>query len=120
MNSDVFSPNLDYEDVKLKILQLEGYDAKDFNIFDDRSNTLWRKPYIDGAVRELTAGTNRTLEANRQIIESMLLASNNRDPKVTMTSSVSRTSSGNTKVDIERDDHDNLIQNMRRNPELYN
>jgi very-short-patch-repair endonuclease len=119
-DSAVFSPNIDYQDVKTKIIQLEGYDAKDFNVFDDRSNTLWRKPYIDGAIRELTAGSDRTLEANRQIIENILIASNNKNPKVTMTSSLSQTSSGNTSVDIERDDHNNLVQSMRRNPQLYN
>ena len=50
---------LDYQDVKLKIVQQEGYDAHDFNLFDDRSSVLWRKPYIDGAVRELTRSLPR-------------------------------------------------------------
>ena len=59
-DSAALDENLDYEDVKLKILQQEGYDAHDFNLFDDRSSQLWRKPYVDGAVRELTAGDSRT------------------------------------------------------------
>jgi hypothetical protein len=53
-DSAVLNDALDYQDVKLKIVQQEGYDAHDFNLFDDRSSVLWRKPYIDGAVRELT------------------------------------------------------------------
>jgi len=53
-DSIVLDDALDYQDVKLKIVQQEGYDAHDFNLFDDRSSVLWRKPYIDGAVRELT------------------------------------------------------------------
>jgi hypothetical protein len=55
-NSPVYDEALDYQDVKLKIIQQEGYDAHDFNLFDDRASLLWRKPYVDGAVRELTAG----------------------------------------------------------------
>jgi len=43
-----YSPALDYQDVKLKMVQQEGYDAHDFNLFDDRSSQLWRKPYEDG------------------------------------------------------------------------
>jgi hypothetical protein len=53
-DSAVLNDALDYQDVTLKIVQQEGYDAHDFNLFDDRSSVLWRKPYIDGAVRELT------------------------------------------------------------------
>jgi hypothetical protein len=53
-DSIVLVDALDYQDVKLKIVQQEGYDAHDFNLFDDRSSVLWRKPYIDDAVRELT------------------------------------------------------------------
>jgi hypothetical protein len=57
LDAPAYSPDLDYQDVKLKIVQQEGYDAHDFNLFDDRSSQLWRKPYVDGAVRELTSGT---------------------------------------------------------------
>jgi len=52
--SEAYDEALDYTDVQLKIIQQEGYDAHDFNIFDDRAAELWRKPYVDGAVRELT------------------------------------------------------------------
>lgn len=53
---EAYNPDLDYQDAKLKIVNMEGYDAHDFNLFDDRSSQLWRKPYVDGAVRELTSG----------------------------------------------------------------
>ena len=53
------NPNLDPEDVKVKIVENEGYDMHDFGIFDDRAATLWRKPYVDGAVRELTSGNDK-------------------------------------------------------------
>jgi hypothetical protein len=77
-DSPAYDPNLDYQDVKLKIVQQEGYDAHDFNLFDDRSSQLWRKPYVDGAVRELTSGDSRSQEQIRQAIEQMMIASGTR------------------------------------------
>jgi len=74
-DSPAYSPDLDYQDVKLKIVQQEGYDAHDFNLFDDRSSQLWRKPYVDGAVRELTSGQSRSQEQIRQAVEQMMIAS---------------------------------------------
>jgi len=58
-DSAVWSSDVDYEDVKLKIIQQEGLDMHDFNIFDDRAALLWRKPWTDGMARELTSGDNR-------------------------------------------------------------
>ena len=63
---------MDYQDVKLKIVQQEGYDAHDFNLFDDRSSELWRKPYVDGAVRELTAGDSRSQEQLRRAVSGQV------------------------------------------------
>ena len=77
-DSPGYDPNLDYQDVKLKIVQQEGYDAHDFNLFDDRSSQLWRKPYVDGAVRELTSGENRSQKQIRQAVEQMMIASGTR------------------------------------------
>lgn len=68
------STGIDYEDVKAKIVENEGYDMHDFGIFDDRASTLWRKPYVDGAVRELTSGNNKSVEELRRSIEEMILA----------------------------------------------
>lgn len=120
VDSSIWSENIDYEDVKLKIIQQEGFDAKDFNIFDDRANILWRKPYIDGAVRELTSGdTSKSLEQNRKMIENILIAAKNRDPKVSMTSNLSTSSIATTNVSIEKDDHDDLVKSIRRNPDKF-
>jgi very-short-patch-repair endonuclease len=119
IDSPLWSENIDYEDVKLKIIQNEGYDAKDFNIFDDRANVLWRKPYIDGAVRELTGGDRKSLDQNRRMIENILLAAKNRNPEVSITSNASTTSIGATNVRIEKNDHDDLVKDLRRNPQKY-
>ena len=49
--SPLWSGDVDYEDVKLKIIQQEGLDMHDFNIFDDRAWLLWRKPWADSMAR---------------------------------------------------------------------
>jgi hypothetical protein len=78
-DSAALSDNLDYQDVKLKIVQQEGYDEHDFNLFDDRASVLWRKPYVDGAVQELTAGNTRSEDELRAAVEQMMLAACARD-----------------------------------------
>jgi hypothetical protein len=118
-DSDALNENLDYQDVKLKIVQQEGYDAHDFNLFDDRSSVLWRKPYIDGAVRELTSGDGRTQEQMRQAIESMMLAVGNKNPDVRVTSQAAPRSRANVRVDADTDHEAYIEQDMRRNKENY-
>jgi hypothetical protein len=111
---------LDYQDVKLKIIQQEGYDAHDFNLFDDRASLLWRKPYVDGAVRELTAGNSgRSVEQLRRAVEQLMLASGNKNPNVRAIQSSSHRSRSNVRVDVDVDEQEALIRDMRRNPEKY-
>jgi hypothetical protein len=118
-DSEALNPELDYQDVKLKIVQNEGYDAHDFNIFDDRSNVLWRKPYVDGAVRELTTGDNRSQEQIRQAVEQMMIAAGNANPDVRYTTRKAQRSRANVTVTAHVDDEDDVITDMRRNPEDY-
>ena len=119
-NSPVYDQALDYQDVKLKIIQQEGYDAHDFNLFDDRASLLWRKPYVDGAVRELTAGNNgRSVEQLRRAVEQLMLAAGNRNPNVRAIQAPAHRSRSNIKVDVDVDQQEALIKDMRRNPEKY-
>lgn len=118
-DSEALNSDLDYQDVKLKIVQNEGYDAHDFNIFDDRSNVLWRKPYVDGAVRELTTGDNRSQEQIRQAVEQMMIAAGNANPDVRYTTRKAQRSRANVTVTAHVDDEDDVITDMRRNPEDY-
>ena len=118
-DSEALNPELDYQDVKLKIVQNEGYDAHDFNIFDDRSDVLWRKPYVDGAVRELTTGDNRSQEQIRQAVEQMMIAAGNANPDVRYTTRKAQRSRANVTVTAHVDDEDDVITDMRRNPEDY-
>jgi hypothetical protein len=110
---------IDYQDVKLKIVRQEGYDEHDFNLFDDRASLLWRKPYIDGAVQELTAGNNRSADELRAAVEQMMLAAGNRNPDVRVTGNAAERSSGNIRVDAEIENEESVLRDMRRNPDDY-
>lgn len=117
-NSSVYDSNIDYEDVKLKILEEEGYDYHDFNIFDDRASVLWRKPYIDGAVRELTAGNDsKTEEDLRKRVEKLIKSAHDRNPKARVVSQASRRD--RTSVHVEIDENPDLRKDIRRNREDY-
>lgn len=84
-------------------MQQEGYDAHDFNLYDDRSSVLWRKPYVDGAVRELTAGDSRSQEQIRQGVEQIMLAAGDGEPDVRYTTRKARRARGNVRVEAEID-----------------
>ena len=117
--SPLYNPAIDYEDVKLKIVQQEGYDAHDFGLFDDRAALLWRKPYIDGAVRELTGADNRAVEDVRRSVEEMIIQAHDKSPQVMITSNQANKSRGNVRVDVDMDQQDQLLQDIRRNPGQY-
>jgi hypothetical protein len=116
MKMTPFAPlddNLDYQDVKLKIVQQEGYDAHDFNLFDDRASQLWRKPYVEGAVQELTSGDNRSAEQLRVAVEQMMPAAGNQNPDVRMTGSAAPKSGATVKVDAQIDNEEDVLRDMR-------
>ena len=48
-----FNPNVDLEDVKLKMVQAEGMDIHDFNLWESREQNITQMPYIDRAVDQL-------------------------------------------------------------------
>ena len=99
---------------------MEGYDTHDFNLFDDRASLLWRKPYVDGAVRELTAGNNgRSVEQLRRSVEQLMLAAGNLNPNVKAVQAPAHRSRSNVRVDVDVDEQEALIRDMRRNPEKY-
>lgn len=115
--SPSLDPNRDYQDVKL--VQQEGYDAHDFNLFDDRSSVLWRKPYVDGAVRELTSGDSRSQEQIRQAVEQIMLSAGDGAPDVRYTTRKAHRARGNVTVDAHIDDEREVLKDMRRNPDDY-
>jgi hypothetical protein len=48
-------PSIDWEDIKAVLVQNEGADTHDYNIWDDRTQSLLRKPFVHGAVAGLTS-----------------------------------------------------------------
>lgn len=118
-DSPLYDPDIDYEDVKLKIIQQEGYDEHDFGLFDDRAALLWRKPYIDGAVRELTTTNDRSTEEVRRSVESMIVAAHGKNPQVIYTSNPAQRDRSNVKIDIDIDQKEDLIKEIRRNPDQF-
>jgi hypothetical protein len=117
--SPLYNPAIDYEDVKLKIVQQEGYDAHDFGIFDDRSALLWRKPYVDGAVRELIGEDQRSVEDVRRSVEEMIIQAHDKNPQVMITSTQANRNRSNVRVDVDVDQQDQLFKDIRRNPDQY-
>jgi hypothetical protein len=118
-DSAAYDEALDYQDVQLKIIQQEGYDAHDFNLFDDRAALLWRKPYVDGAVRELTSGEDRSPEELRRTVEQLMLAANNRNPDVRALVHAGRTDRTNVHVTADVDQTEALVSSIRRDPDQY-
>ena len=94
-------------------MQQEGYDAHDFNLFDDRASQLWRKPYIDGAVQELTSNDNRSSEQLRVAVEQMMLAAGNQNPDVRLTGSAAPKSGATVKVDAEIENEEDVLREVR-------
>jgi len=118
-DSALWDPNIDYEDVKLKIIEMEGRDYHDFNIFDDRASLLWRKPYVDGAVQELTSGNDRSEEQIRRQVERLMLAAKNPNANPFTSGHPSQDSRGSATINVNVDQTEELLKDMRRNPENY-
>lgn len=117
--STLWSEGLDYEDVKLKIIQNEGYDFHDFNIYDDRAALLWRKPYIDGAVRELTSSGDQSTERIRQTVERIIIEGQDKNPGVISSSQVSPVSSSNMQINVDEQGDEAVMRDIRRNEDQY-
>jgi hypothetical protein len=120
-DSPVLDEDIDYEDLKLKIIQWEGLDYHDFNVFDDRAGILWRKPYLDGAVRELTAGEDRSVDQMESDIEGAIAMSKSGDAQASarMNRHATRVDRSNITVTVEAQPDDELRKEVRRNPEDY-
>ena len=117
--SQVYDNNIDYEDIKLKVIQQEGYDAHDFNIFDDRASLLWRKPYLDGAVRELTSGDTKSAEDLRIAVEQLMIDSGNRNPDARTSVHSSPGNNTSVKINVDVDNLGAIQKDIRLNREKY-
>lgn len=77
------------------------------------------KPYVDGAVRELTSGEDRSPEQLRQAVESMMLAAGDRRPDVRTAIHASHSNHTNVKVTADIDQTPELLNRIRRDPDQY-
>jgi hypothetical protein len=118
-DAEAFSQDVDYEDVKLKIIQQEGLDMHDFNIFDDRASRLWRKPWTDGIARELTSGDNRSTEELRDAVEQMIVNKRDKNPKSRTMQHPSHVASGNIRIDVDEDNEKEVLKDIRKNQDQY-
>jgi hypothetical protein len=94
----------------MKIVQQEGYDAHDFNIFDDRTAEIWRKPYLDGSARELTSGDDRTPDQLRQAVERMMIDGRNRQPRVRAVVHTARTDAADVRVTADINHEEEILR----------
>jgi hypothetical protein len=72
---------------------------------------------VDGAVRELTSGESRSQEQIRQAVEQMMIASGTSNPDVRHTSRKAHRARANVAVDVDIDDEQDLLTDIRRNRE---
>jgi hypothetical protein len=117
--ADAYNPAIDYEDLKVKMLMQEGYNLHDFNLYDDRANTVWRKPYLDGAIRELTSGGNRSVENIRRTVERLMLDSQGGNPKVIATGHPSNQPINRVNVTFDEHPENDMLRDIQRNREEY-
>ncbi|MGC1582145.1 MAG: hypothetical protein WA766_11710 [Candidatus Acidiferrales bacterium] len=117
--SPLWSEGIDYEDVKLKIVQNEGYDYHDFNIYDDRAALLWRKPYIDGAVRELTSGGENNAERIRQTVERIIVEGQDKNPSIGVSTQNTAVGGSNVAMNIDEQGDEEIMRDVRRNSDEY-
>lgn len=55
-----WNPNVPLQDIKMKVVQNEGYDMHDFNLWESRAFSLGRKPYIDNVAAAKAMSGNRS------------------------------------------------------------
>ena len=74
---------------------------------------------MDGAVRELTSGEDRSPEQLRQAVEKMMLAAGDRRPDVRTAVHAGHSNHSNVKVTADIDQTDQLVKRIRRDPDQY-
>jgi hypothetical protein len=108
-----FHPAVDLNDVKLKVVQNEGQNAYDYDIWPDQIRGAARRPYLEEAAQELK-GTMSSSEAQSRI--NRLLAENNIQAQVSV---VDIGGASEHTIDIRlREDRSREIMEMKRRGDL--
>lgn len=117
----ILDPGVDPEDVKVKILKWEGKDLHEYGVYRDRASLLWRKPWLDGIVRELTSGDRRSEEEMRRTIEKAIAEARNGG-RASDGRGLSRPSHNKRRriyVSVLEDETEDQLKEVRRNRDLY-
>jgi hypothetical protein len=81
-----FSPMVDLEDIKLKIVQQEGKNTYDYDIWPDDIREATRRPFLEEAAQELReAPTQQDPNEIRMSINKILAANNIRGANIILT-----------------------------------
>jgi len=82
-NHIAWHPAVDLEDIKLKVVENQSEDIHMHNLWETRQRELWRKPYLDEGIDEISweDSYNNSLLV-RQQIKSMLSSNDGRSPFV--------------------------------------
>jgi len=78
-----FSSQVDLEDVKLKIVQHEGKNLYDYELWPDRHRIVARRPFVEKAAEELM-GETLDVEEVRSRIAQVLNARGISNPQITV------------------------------------
>jgi len=77
------------------------------------------KPYVDGAVRELTSGEDRSPKELRRAVEQLMISAGDRNADVRATIHAGHTDQTNIRINADIDQTDELLKRIRRDPEQY-
>lgn len=68
---------------------------------------------MDGAVRELTSGNDKSVEQLRQTVEDMIIARQDYSVKVQAASQASSRASSNVKITVKHDADEEILADIR-------
>jgi hypothetical protein len=72
-----FHPSVDLDDIKLRVIQDEGLDAHEYDLWDDRANALANKPYINQqAIQPIVEPEKLTQAQMNDRIDTLLVQNN--------------------------------------------
>jgi len=103
-------PAVDLNDVKLKVIQNEGRNTYDYDIWPDQVRNAARRPYLEGAAEELE-GTESAAETQKKINE--VLAANNIRAQVSV-ADISGATEHTVDVNLQEDRTKEIIEMSRR------
>lgn len=107
-----WNPAVDLEDIKLKIVENEGKNIYDYNLWPDRQRLAQRKPYLEEIASELQSEEILSSEDLQKRIRAVLTQNNLKNVSIFI-NTVASNQGHDITLDIE-DDRQTEIQNILR------